>query len=160
MITENNRTKSIGFGCRTISKLMDLNLTDWVRSVRKSNSLKVCVRLRSVAQLNQAQSTDWIRLSLIFQCSSYYAGGHEGVNECNESLNLSKNSISAKTQKKLTNAYYILLYKHQWNTKWPFARKHDIFTREDNMLFSHVKRSLFLWLQIKMAPFDAFPEII
>ena len=39
-----------------------------------------------------------------------------------------------------------LLYKHQWNTRWAFARKHDIFTRENNMLFSHVKISLFLWL--------------
>ena len=34
-----------------------------------------------------------------------------------------------------------LLYKHQWNTKWVFPRKLHIFTREDNMLSSHVKRS-------------------
>ena len=34
-----------------------------------------------------------------------------------------------------------LLYKHQWNTKWAFPRKLHIFTREDNMLSSHVKRS-------------------
>ena len=24
--------------------------------------------------------------------------------------------------------YYILLYKHQWNTRWVFARKHDLHT--------------------------------
>ena len=41
---------------------------------------------------------------------------------------------------------YGLLYKHQWNTKWAFPRKLHIFTREDNMLSSHVKRSLSLWL--------------
>ena len=38
-----------------------------------------------------------------------------------------------------------LLYKHRWNTRWAFARKHDIFTRENNMLSSHVKRSPLLW---------------
>ena len=26
--------------------------------------------------------------------------------------------------------YMFLLYKHQWNTRWDFARKHDIFTCE------------------------------
>ena len=31
------------------------------------------------------------------------------------------------------NSYW--LYKHQWNTRWAFARKHDIFTRENNTLF-------------------------
>ena len=35
--------------------------------------------------------------------------------------------------------YSILLYKHQWNTKWAFAWKLDIFTCENNMLSSHVK---------------------
>ena len=45
--------------------------------------------------------------------------------------------------------YFILLYKHQWNTKWAFPRKLHIFTREDNMLSLHVKRSLFLWLHNK-----------
>ena len=34
----------------------------------------------------------------------------------------------------------------------------SIFTHEDNMLFSHVKRSLLLWLHLKIAPFDAFGE--
>ena len=42
-----------------------------------------------------------------------------------------------------------LLYKHQWNTKWAFPRKLHIFTREDNMLSSHVKRSPSLWLHWK-----------
>ena len=42
-----------------------------------------------------------------------------------------------------------LLYKHQWNTKWAFPRKIHIFTREDNMLSSHVKRSPSLWLHNK-----------
>ena len=42
-----------------------------------------------------------------------------------------------------------LLYKHQWNTKWAFPRKLHIFTREDNMLSSHVKRSPSLWLHNK-----------
>ena len=42
-----------------------------------------------------------------------------------------------------------LLYKHQWNTRWAFARKHDIFTRENNMSFSHVKISPLLWLHNK-----------
>ena len=38
-----------------------------------------------------------------------------------------------------------------------FAQKY-IFTCEDNMLFSHVKRSLLLWLHLKITPFDAFRE--
>ena len=44
---------------------------------------------------------------------------------------------------------HCLLYKHQWNTKWAFPRKLHIFTCEDNMLSSHVKRSPSLWLQNK-----------
>ena len=43
----------------------------------------------------------------------------------------------------------ILLYKHQWNTRWAFARKLDIFRRENNMLSSHVKISPLLWLHNK-----------
>ena len=34
-----------------------------------------------------------------------------------------------------------LVYKHQWNTMWALARKHDIFT--------HVKTSPLLWLHNK-----------
>ena len=41
----------------------------------------------------------------------------------------------------------ILLYKHQWNTRWAFAHKQDIFTHENNVLFAKVKRSPLLWLQ-------------
>ena len=43
-----------------------------------------------------------------------------------------------------------LLYKHQWNTRWAFARKLDIFTCENNMLSSHVKISPLLWLHNKL----------
>ena len=42
-----------------------------------------------------------------------------------------------------------LLYKHQWNTTWAFPWKLHIFTREDNMLSSPVKRSPSLWLHNK-----------
>ena len=42
-----------------------------------------------------------------------------------------------------------MLYKHQWNTKWAFMQKHDLFTPENNMLFSHVKKSPMLWLHNK-----------
>ena len=42
-----------------------------------------------------------------------------------------------------------LLYKHQWNTRWAFAWKVDIFTCENNMLSSHVKISPLLWLHNK-----------
>ena len=42
-----------------------------------------------------------------------------------------------------------ILYKHQWNTRWVFARKLDIFTCENNMLSSHVKISPLLWLHNK-----------
>ena len=50
----------------------------------------------------------------------------------------------------LRNMYYfVLLYKHQWNTKWAFPRKLYTFTREDNVLSSHVKRSPSLWLHNK-----------
>ena len=45
--------------------------------------------------------------------------------------------------------YSILLYRHQWNTKWDSPRKLHIFTCEDNMLSSHVKRSPSLWLHNK-----------
>ena len=38
------------------------------------------------------------------------------------------------------------LYKHQRNTIWAFAWKHDIFVSENDMLCSHVrKKTLFLW---------------
>ena len=43
----------------------------------------------------------------------------------------------------------VLLYKHQWNPKWAFPRNLHIFTREDNMLSSHVKGSPWLWLHNK-----------
>ena len=43
----------------------------------------------------------------------------------------------------------LLLYKLQWNIKLAFARILHIFTREDNMLSSHVKRSPSLWLHNK-----------
>ena len=45
--------------------------------------------------------------------------------------------------------YVLLLYKHQWNTKWALAWKLDIFTCENNMLSSHVKISPLLWLHNK-----------
>ena len=45
--------------------------------------------------------------------------------------------------------YFVLLFKHQWNTKWAFPRKLYTFTREDNMLSSHVERSPSLWLHNK-----------
>ena len=38
-------------------------------------------------------------------------------------------------------SYVILIYitEHQWNTRWTFARKHDIFISENSMLSSHAK---------------------
>ena len=46
--------------------------------------------------------------------------------------------------------YVLLLYKHQWNTKWALAWKLDIFTCQNNMLSSHVKISPLLWLHNKL----------
>jgi len=46
-------------------------------------------------------------------------------------------------------SYLVLLYKHQWYTRWAFARKHNIFSRKNNTLSSHVKRSPLLWLHNK-----------
>ena len=48
------------------------------------------------------------------------------------------------------DTHFSVFYKHQWNTKWAFPRKLNIFTREDNMLSSHVKRSPSLWLHNKL----------
>lgn len=48
-----------------------------------------------------------------------------------------------------TQWYHVLLYKHQWNSRWSLARKHDIFPRENNVLSSHVKRWPLLWLHKK-----------
>ena len=45
--------------------------------------------------------------------------------------------------------YVLLLYKHQWNTKWALAWKLDISTCENNMLSSHMKISPLLWLHNK-----------
>ena len=53
-----------------------------------------------------------------------------------------------------------LLYKHQWNTRRAFAWKHDIFTRENNMLSSHVKRSPLLWLHNKSRLSQTKSEIV
>ena len=48
---------------------------------------------------------------------------------------------------------WFILYKHQWNTRWAFARKLDIFTCENTMLSSHVKISpLLYWLHNKSRP--------
>ena len=33
----------------------------------------------------------------------------------------------------------LLLHKHEWKTRWAFARKHDFFTCENNMLSSQAK---------------------
>ena len=48
---------------------------------------------------------------------------------------------------------WFILYKHQWNTRWAFARKLDIFTCENTMLSLHVKISpLLYWLHNKSPP--------
>ena len=52
-------------------------------------------------------------------------------------------------QKRICVKGGLKLPKHQWNTRWTFARKHGIFTRENNMLSFNVKRSAFLWLHNK-----------
>ena len=49
----------------------------------------------------------------------------------------------------IANVYMSLLYKHQWNTWWAFARKLDIFTCENNTLCSRVKITPLLWLHSK-----------
>ena len=49
----------------------------------------------------------------------------------------------------VSDEYFTLLYKHQWNTSWAFVQKLDIFTCENNMLSSHVKISPLLWLHNK-----------
>ena len=54
-----------------------------------------------------------------------------------------------RTNGKFSSWELHLLYKHQWNTRWAFARKLDIFTSEYNMLSSHVKISPLLWLHNK-----------
>ena len=61
----------------------------------------------------------------------------------------SNSTLGAYSNKHGTANYYLLLYKHQWNTRWPFARKLDIFTFENSMLSSHVKISPLLWLHNK-----------
>ena len=40
------------------------------------------------------------------------------------------------------------------------SHENMISPRDDNMLFSHMKRSLLLWLHMKIVPFDAFREMI
>ena len=47
------------------------------------------------------------------------------------------------------NNIFCYNYKHQWNTRWAFTQKLDIFTCENNILSSHVKISLLLWLHNK-----------
>ena len=38
-----------------------------------------------------------------------------------------------------------LSYKHQWNTRWAFAQKHDIFTGENNLLFFHLRKDHYFY---------------
>ena len=45
--------------------------------------------------------------------------------------------------------WYVTSYKHRWNTRWAFARKHDIFTCEKNVLSARVKISPLLRLHNK-----------
>ena len=42
-----------------------------------------------------------------------------------------------KSHLEIRNIYINLLYKHQWNTRWAFARKHDILTRYFHMWKDH-----------------------
>ena len=46
-----------------------------------------------------------------------------------------------------------ILHKYQWNNKWAFAWKYHIFTRENNLISSHAKRSPSLWLHNKSRHF-------
>ena len=48
-----------------------------------------------------------------------------------EMRNFSSSVEKFRISKLPCNILY-LLYKHQWNTRWAFARKHDIFTCEKN----------------------------
>ena len=55
-------------------------------------------------------------------------------------------SISGSEQLLLPSVFHLfLLYKHKWNTRWSFAWKHDIFTRENDMFsfFSFRERAAF-----------------
>ena len=49
--------------------------------------------------------------------------------------------------------YMYLLYKHQWNTRWAFARKHDIFTSEKSpLLWLHNKSRRCFTLGLQKIP--------
>ena len=43
--------------------------------------------------------------------------------------------ISSPPNRKKPYNKHLLSYKHRWNTRWAFARKLDIFTRENDMFY-------------------------
>ena len=67
--------------CVRLSSVSELNRTqsDALSSIEfdlfeNRTHWKCGVRFRSIAELNRTQSTDWVRLSSIFERSIYYAG--------------------------------------------------------------------------------------
>ena len=65
-VAELNRTQSIGLSFRLGSIEFD-----WFGN---RTPTRVGVRFHSIAELDRTQSTDWVRLSSIFERSIYYAG--------------------------------------------------------------------------------------
>jgi len=54
-----------------------------------------------------------------------------------------------KNRRQLVCDNTFIIHKNHWNTMWAFTWKHSIFTHENKLLSSNVKRSLLLWLHNK-----------
>ena len=54
----------------------------------------------------------------------------------------------------------VLLHKHQWNTRWAFGCKHDIFACGNNMLFSQVKSTLMCCCTIETSSVQPWKSLV
>ena len=60
----------------------------------------------------------------------------ESFNESSKIWQLENSYEYSVSSSSVMAKYRILVYKHQRNTRWGFARKLEIFTRENNVIFT------------------------
>ena len=66
-----------------------------------------------------------------------------------EQLTMACGLMDSPMDSKYQSSISVLLSNPQWNTRWAFERKLDIFTCDNDMSSSHVKISPLLWLHNK-----------
>ena len=138
-------TSSEIFGCLRQSSVIFGKCSENVR--RRSSSLRYNFG-KSSEIFGKSSKTSLLVCLYNKQNNTWTLGDMEFIFECSHRYRTSERSERVRYRmwtredkfhiSKRPCIILYLLYKHQWNTRWAFARKH-IFTREDNMISSHVK---------------------